>query len=619
MSNSDLRLRHAHVAFVSAGAPRPEELINPQEKDKEDLEVRPRKKETNGEARDAFNEPAFTPEVPMSQMSLDDGPTAGALKANVSGKFGVNGQLTVQEPRPGKSEPDTRNSNAIFFTDTKGSMEPLHTGLSQPPIRLSLSPVPSVESDEIIVFQGKKRAERDIRTAASKAPNFSKVNEDYELGQSYSLEPLRQFAVTVVDDPTESNHNELSLVQQPTAPNHEKPVFRTTGGLRMQDLRSGEMAKSTRKPRRERDRHRQRQKDEETQILADYIANVNNSGDLDSFAQSFGLNPRELGGSDNVEGEDDERVSRSEHRERATLRDVSGWDNADLDDFDQISTASESVDSIGQVILKRERPSGSQYLVVGQGQEVDYARWLPSDECDTPAAKEKLRGFKEKEVEYDRFREGSANSEDSIAFEKRLALAVEKDGVGLEENRGARMTDKQMARLLSKQEELGFGSDNVQLFDGAAFDDREESEAQLDGVWEGVEKSRHQSQPKRRKHAPSDLPFTAALGDVLERDSYFGFDVIDQDRPSLRKIPQARRGSLPIELSDSELELQIQMAWENDRCKKKKYKQEREELRAQGLLGKKGKPNLKVKYTEGISMVEIKDEIKDFLLSSMNR
>ena len=63
----------------------------------------------------------------------------------------------------------------------------------------------------------------------------------------------------------------------------------------------------------------------------------------------------------------------------------------------------------------------------------------------------------------------------------------------------------------------------------------------------------------------------------------------------------------------------MHMAWENDRSKKKKRKQEREELRAQGLLGKKGKPDLKVKYAEGISMPQLKSEIKDFLLSSMER
>ena len=61
------------------------------------------------------------------------------------------------------------------------------------------------------------------------------------------------------------------------------------------------------------------------------------------------------------------------------------------------------------------------------------------------------------------------------------------------------------------------------------------------------------------------------------------------------------------------------MAWEKDRTKKKMRKQERQELRAQGLLGKKNKVDLKAKYSEGISTIEVKMEIKDSLLSSLER
>lgn len=45
--------------------------------------------------------------------------------------------------------------------------------------------------------------------------------------------------------------------------------------------------------------------------------------------------------------------------------------------------------------------------------------------------------------------------------------------------------------------------------------------------------------------------------------------------------------------------------------------QEREELRAQGLLSRKREADLKAKYSGGISMTQVKKEIKDFLLSSM--
>ena len=61
----------------------------------------------------------------------------------------------------------------------------------------------------------------------------------------------------------------------------------------------------------------------------------------------------------------------------------------------------------------------------------------------------------------------------------------------------------------------------------------------------------------------------------------------------------------------------MQAAWDKDRVKKTKRKQEREALRAQGLLGtKNGKVDLKQKYKEGMGIRDVKDEIKRFLMGS---
>lgn len=98
-------------------------------------------------------------------------------------------------------------------------------------------------------------------------------------------------------------------------------------------------------------------------------------------------------------------------------------------------------------------------------------------------------------------------------------------------------------------------------------------------------------------------------------DAYDGFDVMDFERPSLRKKPKGRKGKLVLDISDSELEASMQMAWDNDRVKKKERKQEREELRSRGLLGSKtGKADLKQKYKEGMGLQAIKEEIKMFLM-----
>jgi hypothetical protein len=97
--------------------------------------------------------------------------------------------------------------------------------------------------------------------------------------------------------------------------------------------------------------------------------------------------------------------------------------------------------------------------------------------------------------------------------------------------------------------------------------------------------------------------------------AYDGFDVMDFEKPSLKKKPKGRRGKFVFDLSDSELEASMQMAWDNDRIKKKERKQEREDLRAQGLLGSKnGKVYLKEKYKEGMSFPAVKEEIKNFLM-----
>ena len=350
--------------------------------------------------------------------------------------------------------------------------------------------------------------------------------------------------------------------------------------------------------------------------MADYIENMRESDDLNSFAESSALNVRDLGGSDNAEWESEDEEQQGD----GALKHLEQWDSADLQDFDDLSTSSESLDIIEQVLLKRERPSGIQYLVVGAGYTMDDARWLPLSALNAPGVDELIRVFEEEQAEFERLLDDE--SDQSIDTDEQIALDFQEqmddmeDEKDLEERRKARMADEQIARLLSKQEELGLGSDDLKLFDGEDLGGEDEIESHLDGIWEGASTFQTQSKSKRKKRTPSIFPSATVFADVLDQDLYNGFDVMDQNRPSLRKRPKGRRGKLALELSDSELEQQINMAWENDRSKKKQRKQKREELRAQGLLGNKGKPDLKAKYKEGMSMTEVKNEIKDFLMSS---
>ncbi|KAJ5053564.1 squalene synthetase-like protein [Penicillium rubens] len=127
------------------------------------------------------------------------------------------------------------------------------------------------------------------------------------------------------------------------------------------------------------------------------------------------------------------------------------------------------------------------------------------------------------------------------------------------------------------------------------------------------------STKKGSRHGKPSFPSASALADALESDPYFGFDIMDFDRPSLRKKTKGKQSIPDPVLSDSEFEIELQEAGQNDRTKKKLRKMERAELRAQGLLGRKaGNPDLKVKYPKEMNMEEFMTEVRSFLMSTKN-
>ena len=122
------------------------------------------------------------------------------------------------------------------------------------------------------------------------------------------------------------------------------------------------------------------------------------------------------------------------------------------------------------------------------------------------------------------------------------------------------------------------------------------------------------------KSKKTKFPSASAFADALESDPYHGFDIMDFNRPSLRKKAKGRKGPPDLMLSDSELEMELERAWRNDREKKKSKKQKREELRSRGLLGRSiGKPDFKSKYAHGMGVDDLNSEIRAFLLSSKDR
>lgn len=95
-------------------------------------------------------------------------------------------------------------------------------------------------------------------------------------------------------------------------------------------------------------------------------------------------------------------------------------------------------------------------------------------------------------------------------------------------------------------------------------------------------------------------------------------DLMDWERPSLRRRKgKGAKAQIDFNLSDSELEAQLQAAWKTDRQKKSERKKQREELRALGMLGKKANPDdLRVKYPDGMNMEQVAEELREFLMGS---
>jgi len=129
------------------------------------------------------------------------------------------------------------------------------------------------------------------------------------------------------------------------------------------------------------------------------------------------------------------------------------------------------------------------------------------------------------------------------------------------------------------------------------------------------------ARPKRMKQknkARMKQEFLAASAptDTLERGSYSRFGITDFSQPSSTKKSKGKSFTANLELSDSELELDLERVWGNDRLKKKIKKQQREELRSNGLLGQvTEKVDLNAKYSRDMTVNDLKAEMMAFLVS----
>jgi hypothetical protein len=331
-------------------------------------------------------------------------------------------------------------------------------------------------------------------------------------------------------------------------------------------------------------------------VMKDYMQNVEDFGLADDLLNASGFARREMdldaGSHNDWESIPGSPGGEELPSEREEAHDLDSWDSDLLRDLDDMSTSSDVMDTVVRILSKRTRKTGLHYLCVYDGSVTDDARWLPASFLKSGAEQKLIRVFEE-EVDVHKLK-ASSNEEDEVD---------EDDDT--EEDDGE-IDDERLAWALQKQEELGIGSDYA-------------SDEDFRASPSSYQRSRGYGKPNRNKKRGNrnmTFPCASAMADSLDMDPYGGFDIMDTERPSLKPKRKGRRGQMPPELDDSDLNQQLHNAWEADRAKKRLKKAEREELRQEGLLGRKGKgANLKVKYSGGISMEDVVEEIREFMLS----
>lgn len=483
-----------------------------------------------------------------------------------------------------------------YCIDTVGST-PIETNLPPPVVRSSSSPslTDPLSEDEVIVFSGRNSKTQRLLQGGSVGRNFISSVPD----QIVASQPPK---------------TESSVTRRVSGEAEEAAIPKTLHDDQLQATIQEHPMKHGRSSKRAT-------KDDEA--LADYLANLQaNDSNLESRSfphpklRDLDKDMRDHEYLERNSGADDMQDSNDE------------WDSVDMQDFDGFSTSSEMMDATPRILAKRLRNRATQYLVTLIGESVDEARWLPPALLKAPNAAASIALFEDhNKAENDCPMDDSDVSDGSSFFEYLLSKDLAKDQAAaeeeesLEKRRKARMSDEQIARLLSKQAELGIKGDELVLFTGESLTplwDGPEQDSLYENLGVGPRRSPFDMKAQRKKKRFDDRFSSASVfADTLGQDPYDGFDIMDHERPSLRK--KLRKGGpadTRLDVSDSDLQQSLQTAWENDRTKKKHRKQEREERRAQGLLTRTGKPDLKARFPEGMAMADVKNEIKAFMKSS---
>ncbi|KFY49878.1 hypothetical protein V496_09760 [Pseudogymnoascus sp. VKM F-4515 (FW-2607)] len=564
---SNLRLRDTKVSFVSASTPPPPETPGP--------------------------------ETAMECMSLKES----------DGDLGPGGVMDSSEQAENTHEADDaegshegkeQDAQDEFIIDMEGTHS-IETNLPPPQIRSS-SPTPSNSSEEVILFRGRDNNGKFFGSLPSTEPKPSKtsslrttVNDDVTI-----YTENKQFAVGS-SLTTDVLHLSGDKSQVKGKGKMSLPETRAAVLVDLEDKLSDSLGApplTSRKSRNGSGRYR-KMRSVEDEMMNDYITNLKEQG-LDVLVSGNG---RELG--DN--GNDNDIF---QHRDSSPDSDVELLDDdlhlSDSLDQNTLQALDEIPGPIDAVLSRRDGKFGLEYLVAWSEHMSDKSGWVPAAATAllTPQALDLLGKFEANEQLATESLDGDADDSDS-ADDLTGSTDSEDDDMDLIQRQFDNLNDEKMARLLAKQFEFGFDFSEVALFDGL-----DEPSGGSSSAAQNRKRQQFQCKEKVSKSPYSGFPSATRLA-----DAYDGFDVMDFERPSLKKKPKGRKGRLPFDVSDPELEASMQSAWENDRVKKKQRKEEREHRRALGVLGiHPDKPDLSMKYKEGMGIMAIKEEIRLFLI-----
>jgi hypothetical protein len=613
-SQGGTQLRSIPIAFVPAGALDPADLLKPinaepreekEEEESDDDEEEDTEMPNAGETASPQAEPESNGEETTMQIDVgkidlgmndaEEATVAKEVEITVAKEIEVTKEVTVakEEDQP------------AFMVDLTGDDE-ISAKIAPPTVRVP-SPAlsDSSSSSEKIVFVPKGK--RSVGTS--------------EAGRFSAKPPPPQPVVvkTITSSAVVTSVSSVPGVEAESSKASEEE-FIDIKNISLQDpsWKGQRVTKGNKRRKPKGGRRRPSYKDDAA--VRDYVENLKAQMALESEdGEPATLPIRELGGGpgdDRDVWEDDSSTDEDEAAsdEEAVRRYKNDWDSDYLRDFDDVSTDDEGTRGLVSAILrKRVRPSGEQYLIKWDGYETDDATWTLKDKLDS-SADSHVKQFEADLLERDAQLSDSSGSESSDEED-----SDEED----EEEEADTDEDAKLAKFLQRQEDLRMmgvegGDDYDEIMD---LDD--------DFFPMGVGKKSKQQKKRANKRALPDItpdrsgryPSASKLA-----SEYDGFDVMDWERASLQKQKKTRKGKARIaalNLSDSELEATLNNTWMRDREKKKLRKIQRQEQRLQGLLGvkakKTGKPDLGEKYKNGMTMTQVFEEIKQFMMRDHNK